>query len=172
MPSQSLPAMIYQKTEKHANLRTEIIKTIKLKFITFAPLFSFHEHSMADWVILKKTSLGAVYINDENIQKNKENEIFFELLRDYKVKQEGIDRVINGQRIYDTHFKPHSTKTAMLIHCHERKASILGSMYFPERMAAGKKLFSEVTSEPIWISDRELDLDEIHPIVIQSSMQH
>ena len=140
-----------------------MIKSLLLLFfITSIPCLA------ADWEFVKKTSYGDVYFDKSTIAKNRNQEYYVGILTNFPVQQEGIDRLINGNLVYDTHFKPLSSKSAYIIHCAESKTSLLGSMYFSDRMAKGRKIFSELDSNPIWIEDSVADLEKIYPVIRQS----
>lgn len=121
--------------------------------------------SYADWQYIKKTSYGDVYWDNTNVQKNNNDEYMIAILTDYRVRQKGIDRVIDGKLVYDTHFQPLSSKSAYLIHCKQAKTALLGEMYFSDKMAKGQKIFSEVESNPSWTEDRFIDIGKIYPTI-------
>lgn len=116
-----------------------------------------------EWQYIKKTSYGDVYWDNATVQKNKANEYYVAVLTDFGVRQKGIDRLIEGKLVYDTHFKPLSSKTAYLIHCQHQKSALLGEVHYSEKMGKGKKIFSEVESNPNWMEEKYIDIDKIFP---------
>lgn len=119
----------------------------------------------ADWEFIKKTSYGDVYFDKASVAKNRDQEYYVGILTDFGVRQKGIDRLINGSLVYDTHFQPLSSKSAYLIHCSSPKSALLGSMYFSDGMSRGKKIFSEVEPDPIWTNDRDTDIDNVNSLI-------
>lgn len=119
--------------------------------------------SYADWQYIKKTSYGDVYWDNANVQKNNNDEYLISILTDHGVRQKGIDRIIEGKLVYDTHFQPLSYKSTHLIHCKQAKTAWLGVMYFSDKMAKGRKIFSEVEPNPSWTEDGYIDLGKIYP---------
>lgn len=133
----------------------------------FFSLTYFNFSYAADWEFVKKTSYGDVYFDKASVGKNRDQEYYVGILTDFGVRQKGIDRLINGSLVYDTHFQPLSSKSAYLIHCSSPKSALLGSMYFSDGMSKGKKIFSEVEPDPIWTNDRDTDIDNIHSLIRQ-----
>lgn len=140
-------------------IENNLMKKLLLILIIF-PLYS-----NAELQFIKKTSYGDVYWNSANIQKNRNDEYFIEIVDDYGVRQKGIDRVIGGKLVYDTHFQPLSAKSAHLIHCKQAKTALLGQIYFSDKMAKGKKIFNEVESNPSWTQDIYTDIGNIYPTI-------
>jgi hypothetical protein len=131
---------------------------IILFLILLTPFFSY-----ADWQYVKKISYGDVYLDNVNIKKTHNDVYKISILYDYGVRQDGIDRVIGDNLIYDTKFKPLSNIDIYLIHCKQLKSALLGSIYFSEKMTKGRKIFSDFEPEPMWLQD--IDVEEEFPTI-------
>ena len=83
---------------------------------------------------------------------------------DFGVRQEGIDRIVDGDLIYDTELKPLSSIEKVLIHCNKPIHASLSFIYFSGKMGKGYEIFNDVDPSPIWFTD-DVDIEQIFPTI-------